>query len=173
MIPLIQVGDKVLFYADEFVCHCGKCRYSDPGLIPHIISQELKEHLTEYRLAVNAPIIVTRGVSCIEHHKNIYKGIYGNLWEKYIAWDSAHVPDKEKKVHGGQCEIFYACDHVPKSDFLRAYALANRFRFNGIIWYQKRYVRDNNRLENSFIHVDDFPIRTTAYIPSIKIYNKF
>lgn len=173
LVPLIKVGSQVYFYGHEFVCRCGKCRYSDPELMPHIMPLELKEHLTEYRMALNKPIIITRFVSCLEHHQNIYKRIYGTRWEQYITKDSSHVPDKEKKIHGGQSEVVYGLDHIPQVDFLRAYALCNRFRFKGIIWYKKLYVKENNREENSFIHIDDFPIRSTAYIPSIKYYKKY
>jgi hypothetical protein len=171
-LPLIQYGSKVLFYADEFVCKCGKCRYSDPELIPEIMSLELKEHLTEYRIATGIPTVITRGVSCLEHHKNIYKNIYGNLWKNYITWDSAHVPDKEKKIHGGQCEIFYGVDTIPQTDdFLNVYGHYCFFRFMGVIWYKKHYIK-TNKIQNSFIHIDNHPIRTKAHFKET-IYDKY
>ena len=171
-LPLIQVGNKVLFYADEFVCRCGKCRYSDPKLIPDIISLDLKHHLTESRLALDVPIVITRGVSCMEQHKNIYKGIYGALWEKHITWDSSHVPDREKKVHGGQCEMFYGVDNKPLThDFLNVYGHYCYFRFMGVIWYKQHYIK-THEIKNSFIHVDNHPIRTKAYFRE-KIYEKY
>ena len=165
-IPLIRCGDKVYFYADEFICKCGKCRYSDPTLIPYIISPILKEHLFELRYETGIPIIITRGVSCFKHHKNIYKRIYGIHWENFITWDSSHVPDKEKRMHGGQSEIFYGTDNKPlTNNYFNFFASCVWFRFTGIIWYKKRikhFFKPNESI-NSFIHTDNHPIRHKLY----------
>lgn len=162
-IPLISFLGKTYFYADELACRCGKCRYSDPEIIPHIIDPVLKEHLFEARHELKAPIIVTRGVSCLNHHQGIYKKIYGNRWEQFVTKDSSHVPDKDKKIHGGVSEMFYGVDTIPiVPKFLKAFGVYCAFRFYGVIWYKKKFIK-TNEFKDSFIHIDNYPIRKTFY----------
>jgi hypothetical protein len=171
-IPLISNGNKVYFYADEFVCRCGQCRYSDPEIIPYIISPVLREHLFQVRQSMDIPIIITRGVSCLKQHENIYKKIYGIRWEFFITRNSSHLPDKEKKIYDGKNEMFYGVDSIPlTNDYLKYFAFCCWFRFAGIIWY-KKYIIKSKELLDSFIHVDNHFHRHKLFVQK-KIYNIF
>lgn len=167
-IPLIECGNKVLFYADEFVCRCGKCEYSDPSIIIHIIDSNLLMGIKEHRLATKIPTKINRGVSCIEHHIDIYKNIYGINWRKKIAWDSSHIPNAEKQKNENSARFlinrdinnksFYAVDSRPliPVDFFYWCMMYAFFRFHRIIWYKILYY-PSKKVTNLFTHADYFP----------------
>ena len=133
------------FKPEEFVCKCGECIYSDPRIIPYIISDKLINHLQEVRLAINSPIVITNGVRCIEHHKDIYKKRYGDKWEEYFTPNSFHLADANF--------TFYAADSVPlMADWHFASHIYAYMRFNGIGVYHKQ--GEGGELSNLFIHSD-------------------
>lgn len=57
------------FLACEFVCHCGKCPYSDPETVP--IDSRLIQALQIARDSLGAPITITSGLRCPEHNKKV------------------------------------------------------------------------------------------------------
>jgi hypothetical protein len=157
--------------AEELVCRCGVCRYSDPEIIKHIVDQNSYETLIKCRLFLKTPILFTRGVSCLKHHENIYKRIYNVNWKKYITKDSSHVTDREKGLRKKE-DKFYGFDTVPLCNFLKAYAVYNRFRFSGIIWYKRKFFNIQESVD-SFMHVDNSLERKTAYLPEPTIYTVY
>lgn len=131
------------FMASEFVCRCGVCEYSDPDIIPHIIDKALVAQLQELRYAINVPIGISRGVSCENHHKAIYKARYGDQWEKHYTPGSAHLCINGK---------FHGADTYPKIKDFQVYRdLAIWFRFYGVILYMKNI---GGIYVSNFVHVD-------------------
>lgn len=73
------------FVKREFACkHCGIIRYDE----------DLVYFLQSLRDATKHPIIITSGYRCHPHHISIYKSRYGDKWQDYITWNSAHIHGK-------------------------------------------------------------------------------
>lgn len=139
----IQLSEH--FYADEFVCRCGKCELSVQENIIKYINTSHVEKLEEVRMALGVPITINRGISCKEHHIDIYKRLYKEDWEKFITWNSFHLIGVDGKFHAGDYEI-------KGVDLYKASMTFSFFRFFGVIWYQ--YEISEGRLQDYFIHAD-------------------
>lgn len=120
--------------SEELVCRCGKCELSDPDKVAKLVHPQVIEKFIQVRLALRVPIIITRGVSCWEHHKSIYIGKYGDDWESHITKESKHLV-KDGHFSGIDCVPIYP-------DLYRCAGLFAYFRWMGIILYP------------SFIHAD-------------------
>lgn len=150
------------FYAQEFVCKCGQCEYSNPDIIEKIISPLLILKLEQSRARLNVPIIVTNGVRCENHHINIYKGRYGNLWEHFIVWDSFHLVDEQNGK-------FYACDTIPKGlDLFYCYGIYCHAGFNCVGLY--KYEISPSIYQYLFLHSDVGHIEKLTFYE--KVYKK-
>ena len=147
--------------ATELVCRCGTCEYSDPAIIKYVVKPELIEKYYELRKFLGIPIGISRGVSCEEHHKNIYKKRYGDKWEKHYTPNSAHLC-----ING----FFSGIDTYPlMNDFIFYEKAAIYFRFSGVIRYMKNI---GGIYVSRFVHLDVMhrPKHPHVYWPSEPSY---